>query len=127
LWYANVPRFVDQVTTLIAEAKPRLKWFVFDAAETRDIDYSAAEAIVEMMHAIRGFDVQLVITNLHDDTRATILRYPFLADEAEKIVVFTSRQDAIAAYREFDGVPLVSPEGTLRRGGFDRLRPRQTT
>jgi len=43
LYYANVQQLADEVASLVANAKPPLRWLCLDASAIDDIDFTAAE------------------------------------------------------------------------------------
>ena len=69
LYYANSGLFSAEVTDLINNADPPLRWFCIDASSIDDVDYSAAEALRSLFAVMKKKGIRLVITQVLDDVK----------------------------------------------------------
>jgi len=69
LYYANAGLFSAEVTDLINNADPPLRWFCIDASSIDDVDYSAAEALRSLFAVMKKKGIRLVITQVLDDVK----------------------------------------------------------
>jgi MFS superfamily sulfate permease-like transporter len=60
LFYANQNRFTDEVRALIAGAPTPVRRFIVDAAAITDLDYSAAQGILDLIEELRRADVEII-------------------------------------------------------------------
>ena len=67
MYYANTQQLTDEVTTLVNNADPALKWLCIDASAIDDIDYSAAETLRSLFFLLKDKGVRLVVAQLMDD------------------------------------------------------------
>jgi MFS superfamily sulfate permease-like transporter len=60
LFYANQNRFTDEVRALVAGAPTPVRRFIVDAAAITDLDYSAAQNILDLIAELRRADVEII-------------------------------------------------------------------
>ena len=71
LYYANAEQFATEVTALVNDADPPVRWLCLEASAVDDVDYSAAETLRSVFALLRDKGVRLVITQVLDDVKET--------------------------------------------------------
>jgi SulP family sulfate permease len=69
LYYANSEQFSEEVTNLVNNAQPPLRWFCMDASAVDDVDYSAAETLRSIFRILKDKNIRLVVAQVLDDVR----------------------------------------------------------
>jgi MFS superfamily sulfate permease-like transporter len=75
LFYANVDRFVDEASELIAKAPSPVRHFVIDAGAITDIDYSAAGALRDLFAELTEKRIDVVIGRVSAGLRSDLERH----------------------------------------------------
>ncbi|HAJ91973.1 MAG TPA: sodium-independent anion transporter [Gammaproteobacteria bacterium] len=70
MYYANAEQLSEQITDLINNAEPPLRWFCLDASAVDDIDYSAAETLRSIFATLKDKGIRLVVAQVMDDVKA---------------------------------------------------------
>jgi MFS superfamily sulfate permease-like transporter len=78
LFYANVHPFYRTVLALVDGANPPLRWLVLDLRAVGDIDYTAAEMLVQLHHKIASEDIRLILAGVDQETRSLLDRLGLL-------------------------------------------------
>src|SRR5262249_38625501 len=70
LFYANHNRFTDEVRTLAEHAPTPVRWFVVDAGAITNIDYSAAQALRDLLDDLAYRGVGMVFARVRPSSRS---------------------------------------------------------
>jgi sulfate permease, SulP family len=98
LFYANVNGFVDQVRALVQRAPTPVRWFIVDTGAITDLDYSAAQAIRELIDELASQNVRIIFARVSPYLRSDMNRHRLTAAIGETWI-FTTLHEAIAAAR----------------------------
>jgi sulfate permease, SulP family len=98
LFYANANRFTDEVRSLVERAPTPVRWFVIDAGPISDIDYSAAQAVRELLDHLTDKRVGIVFARVSPYLRSDLDRHQITAAIGEARI-FTTLHEAIEAVR----------------------------
>jgi SulP family sulfate permease len=98
LFYANVNRFTDEVRALVERAPTPVRWFIVDAGAITDIDYSAAQAIRDLIDDLGRQGVGMAFARVSPYLRSDMDRHGITAAIGETHI-FTTLHEAIAAVR----------------------------
>ena len=96
LFYANQNRFADEVRGLVAHAPTPIHCFIVDAAAITDIDYSAAQSLLELLEDLKHQKVSLVFGRVNFYLRSDMDRHGIIAAIGEGSI-FPTLHEAIAA------------------------------
>jgi high affinity sulfate transporter 1 len=96
LFYANADRFVDEVRALIEQAPTPVRRFVIDAGAITDIDYSAAQAVRDLLRELAGRGVGVVFGRVTSYLRADMDRHG-ITGVVGASQVFTTLHEALAS------------------------------
>jgi sulfate permease, SulP family len=102
LFYANANRFVYEVSTLVTHAPTPVRWFIVDAGAITDIDYSAAQAIRDLLDDLARKGVRMVFARVNPYLRSDMDRHRITAAIGEQWL-FSTLHEGIAAVRRGDG------------------------
>ena len=75
LFYANHNRFVDEVSTLVERAPIPIRWFIVDAGAITAIDYSAAQAVRDLLDDLARQRVCMVFASVSPYLRSDMDRH----------------------------------------------------
>jgi SulP family sulfate permease len=79
LFYANVHPFYRTVLGLVAGASPPLQWLVLDLRAVGDIDYTAAEMLIQLHHEVSSRGIRLLLAGVDEETRELLDHLGLLA------------------------------------------------
>jgi len=96
LFYANQNRFVDEVRALVAHAPTPIHCFIVDAGAITDIDYSAAQSLLELLEHLERQKVSMVFGRVNYYLRSDMDRHGITAAIGEGRI-FPTLHEAIAA------------------------------
>ena len=99
LYYANAQLFAEEVTSLIEEAQPPLRWLCIDASAIDEIDFTAAQTLRSVFELAKENHVRLVFVMVSDEVRHELDRYGLLTLLGED-ALYSSGDDLVAAYRQ---------------------------
>ena len=71
MYYANSEQLSEEITDLVNQADPAIRWFCLDASAVDDVDYSAAETLRSLFGIMKEKGVRLVVAQVLDDVRET--------------------------------------------------------
>jgi MFS superfamily sulfate permease-like transporter len=74
-YYANVNHFADEVVALVEHAPAPVRWFVIDAAAITDIDYSAAQALRDLIDELTHRGTSVVFARVNQYLRSDLDRH----------------------------------------------------
>jgi high affinity sulfate transporter 1 len=69
MYYANSEQLSEEISALVNDADPPIRWFCLDASAVDDVDYSAAETLRSIFGVMKGKGVRLVVAQVLDDVR----------------------------------------------------------
>jgi MFS superfamily sulfate permease-like transporter len=98
MYYANTQQLSEEITDLVNNAQPPLRWFCIDASAVDDVDYSAAESLRSVFAMLKEKGVRLVVAQVMDDV-AQESRYQLIELFGED-AFYDSLDDVIQAYRQ---------------------------
>jgi SulP family sulfate permease len=98
LFYANANSFVDEVRGLVQHAPTPIRWFVVDAGTITDIDYSAAQAVRDLLDDLAHRSIGVVFARVSPYLRSDMDRHQITAAIGETRI-FTTLHEAIVAVR----------------------------
>jgi len=98
LFYANANRFAEEVRALVEHAPSPVHWFIIDAEPIADIDYSAAQAVRDLLPDLARQGVGIVFARVGPYLRSDMDRHHITAAIGEARI-FTTLHEAIAAVR----------------------------
>jgi sulfate permease, SulP family len=61
MYYANTQKLTEEITGLVDNAAPPLRWLCIDASAVDDVDFTAAEGLRTIFASLKGKGVRLVI------------------------------------------------------------------
>ncbi|MFJ4443508.1 SulP family inorganic anion transporter [Pseudomonas sp. NPDC089422] len=96
IYYANTRQLSEEVTQLVKQATPGLRWFCIDCSAIDDVDYSAAETLRSLAATLKAQDVRLVLVNVMSDV-AHHSRY-YIKQLLGEQAIFPQLDDLLAAY-----------------------------
>jgi sulfate permease, SulP family len=96
LFYANQNRFADEVRALVAHAPTPIHCFIVDAGAITDIDYSAAQSLLELLEDLERRKVSMVFGRVNYYLRSDMDRHGITAAIGEGRI-FPTLHEAIAA------------------------------
>jgi MFS superfamily sulfate permease-like transporter len=97
LYFANCHQLAEEVTSLVNQADPGLRWFCIDASAVDDVDYSAGETLRSLHILLHEKGVRLVLAEMMEDVRTESSKR--LGDFFDKDDYFASLQDILSTYR----------------------------
>jgi sulfate permease, SulP family len=98
LFFANAKRFTDQVRSLVVRAPTPVRWFVIDASAITDIDYSAAQAVRDLVGELTRRGVRVVFARVSSYLRSDMDRHR-ITDVVGDKWIFTTLHEALAVAR----------------------------
>jgi high affinity sulfate transporter 1 len=101
MYYANAEQLSEQITALVNNAEPPLRWFCLDASAVDDVDYSAAETLRSIFATLKDKGIRLVVAQVLDDVKAESrynLRQLFGED-----AFYDTLEDVVNDYRQQTG------------------------
>ena len=69
MYYANSEQLSEEISTLVNDAEPPIRWFCMDASAVDDVDYSAAETLRSVFSTLKEKGIRLVVAQVLDDVR----------------------------------------------------------
>ncbi|MFC1774063.1 SulP family inorganic anion transporter [Pseudomonadota bacterium] len=69
MYYANSEQLSEEISTLVNNAEPPIRWFCLDASAVDDVDYSAAETLRTIFSSMKEKGIRLVVAQVLDDVR----------------------------------------------------------
>lgn len=111
LFYANAPRFGEEILILASHASPPVRWIVVDSEAITNIDFSASRVIMRLRDRLAELHVQLGFARMPPDARRDFDRH-HLSQIIPATMVFDRLHDALAGFEQLPPVnPTGSPEG----------------
>jgi len=69
MYYANSEQLSEEISALVNNAEPPIRWFCLDASAVDDVDYSAAETLRSIFGTMKEKGIRLVVAQVLDDVR----------------------------------------------------------
>jgi sulfate permease, SulP family len=104
LFYANVGRFLEEVSSVVRPMRSPVRWVVVDAEAITHVDYSAARALIALKKNPTEAGIELAFAWLPWDLRSEFDRH-HLTETIGPARIFNRLHDAIGAF-EGQGKPL---------------------
>jgi len=79
LFYANQNLFTDEVRALVEHAPTPVRWFIVDAGAITDVDYSAAQCILDLIEDLDRRKVSLIFGRVNHYLRSDLDRHGIAA------------------------------------------------
>jgi high affinity sulfate transporter 1 len=101
MYYANAEQFSEEITDLVNNSEPPLRWLCLDASGIDDVDFTAAETLRSLFRILEGKGVRLVVAEVLEDVREQRrdeFRLLFGAD-----AFYDTLEDVLEAYRQETG------------------------
>jgi SulP family sulfate permease len=70
MYYANTQKLTEEITSLVDNAAPPLRWLCIDASAVDDVDFTAAEELRAIFASLNGKGVRLVVAQVLADVAA---------------------------------------------------------
>jgi len=96
MYYANSELMRTEISRLVSNAKPGLRWFCIDTSPVDDVDYTAAGTLSELMSTLRKQSIELVFAQDVDDINSKSRKQ--LEALSEDATVYVSLDDVLSAY-----------------------------
>ena len=74
MYYANAEQLFREITGLAGVTQPRLKWFCIDAGAVDDVDFSAAETLLQLAANLKLRGIRLVLAEASEHLREELDR-----------------------------------------------------
>ncbi|HTB87489.1 MAG TPA: SulP family inorganic anion transporter [Steroidobacteraceae bacterium] len=100
LFYANQNRFADEVRAFVAHAPTPIHCFIVDAGAITDIDYSAAQSLLELLEDLKHQKVSMVFGRVNYYLRSDMDRHGITAAIGEGHIFPTLHEAVAAAHGE---------------------------
>jgi high affinity sulfate transporter 1 len=97
MYYANTQQLSEEITDLVNNAQPPLRWFCIDASAVDDIDYSAGKTLRAIHELLKQKDIRLVIAQVLEDVKEE--RRHALRKVFGKHAYYDTLEDVLQAYR----------------------------
>jgi MFS superfamily sulfate permease-like transporter len=98
MYYANAQQLTEEITGLVNNAKPPLRWLCIDASAIDDVDYSAAESLRSLFDMMKEKGVRLVVAQVMEDVGEES-RYQ-LRELFGEDAFYDTLDDVVQAYRQ---------------------------
>ena len=98
MYYANSQQLTEEITGLVSNAEPPLRWLCIDASAVDDVDYSAAETLRSLYGILKDKGVRIVVAQVMDDVRQES-RYK-LQELFGEDAFFDTLDDVMEAFRQ---------------------------
>jgi SulP family sulfate permease len=96
LFYANQNLFTDEVRALVEHAPAPIRWFIVDAGAITDIDYSAAQGMLDLLGELARRKVDLIFGRVNHYLRSDMDRHGITAAIGQSRI-FATLHEALAA------------------------------
>jgi len=97
LFYANAPRFAEEVLSLVDTDDPP-RWFVLLATAIDDVDFTAGRTLLELADQLSDRNIVFAVADPNDTVLAELNRFG-LVTKIGADHVYPSTEEALAAFR----------------------------
>ncbi len=104
LYYANTAQFSEEITKLVSNAQPPLRWLCLDNSAVDDIDYTAAMTLRSTHGILKEKGIRLIVAQALEELKVDNhyeLRRLFGED-----VFYNTLDDVLKAYQQQTGEPV---------------------
>ena len=98
MYYANTEQFSAEITSLVNNAEPQLRWLCIDASAIDDVDFSAAEMLRSLFATLKDKGIHLVVAQVMEDVEEKS-RYQ-LNELFGEGAFYETLEDVLKAYRQ---------------------------
>jgi SulP family sulfate permease len=98
MYYANAEQLSQELTDVVNNADPSIRWLCLDASAVDDVDYSAAETLRSLFAVMKEKGIRLVVAQVLEDVRETS-RYRLWELFGED-AFYDTLDDVVKAYQE---------------------------
>ena len=98
LFYANANRFADDVEALVQSAPDPVTWVVLDCDALVDVDYSAGEALNNLVNFVHAHGAHFVLARPDSQVLATLAELEVTTNIGPEHI-YDSLDDAVAGFR----------------------------
>ena len=98
LFYANAHRFADDVEALVQSAPDPVTWVVLDCDTMIDVDYSAGEALNNLVNFVHAHGAHFVLARPDSQVLTTLEELEVTTNIGQKHIS-DSLEDAVAGFR----------------------------
>jgi MFS superfamily sulfate permease-like transporter len=113
LFYANANRFVDDTQAIVEAAPDPVRWFILDAGSIDDVDYSAGISLSGLLDFLTSRNITFGLMRLDESLSTTLGGYGLL-DRIPPEHLFSTLEEALAAFRADTGATAGRPAGDTR-------------
>ena len=106
LFYANANRFVDELRALVRQAPQPLSWLIVDCGAITDIDYSAAQAVRDLLTELAPQKITVLFGRVSSYLRSDLNRHGITPVVGEARI-FATLHEAVAAAHDGRPVPAI--------------------
>jgi len=96
LFYANAGMFADQIRGLIRKPA-HLRWIIVDAGAITNVDYTAAQVVLELLQDLKKQGVEMVLAHVQSDLQPDLDRHR-ITEAIGPEHIFDTLHDAVAAF-----------------------------
>jgi len=98
MYYANSRQLSEEVTALMSDAQPPLRWLCIDIAAVTSVDYSAAETLKSLFALLEERQIRLVVAQpmVDADPHDRLRLQRLIGEDA----IFKTLDDVVEAYRQ---------------------------
>lgn len=100
MYYANAQQLSEEISDLVKNAEPPLRWFCIDASAVDDVDYTAAETLRSVFVILRQNGIRLTVAQVLEDVKERS-RYELL-QLFGKNAFYDTLQDVVEDYKQGD-------------------------
>jgi len=104
LFYANAPRFLEEVSCVIQPMPTIVRWVVVDAEAMTHVDYTASRVVMALKKNLDEAGIELAFARMPWDLRSDFDRH-HLTETIGPTRIFNRIHDAIAAFEELVKLP----------------------
>jgi len=104
LFYANAPRFLEEVSCVIQPMPTKVRWVVVDAEAMTHVDYTASRVVMALKKNLDEAGIELAFARMPWDLRSDFDRH-HLTETIGPTRIFNRIHDAIAAFAELVKLP----------------------
>ncbi|HEY1807867.1 MAG TPA: SulP family inorganic anion transporter [Acidobacteriaceae bacterium] len=97
LFYANAPRFAEEILTLVGPSPTPIRWLIVDAEAITNIDYSASRVIVRLNNQLDAAGIALGFARMPASASADFQRH-HLGDVVPPSMLFDSLHQSLQAF-----------------------------
>jgi sulfate permease, SulP family len=102
LFYANAGRFGEEIVTLAGKPPKEVRWIIVDAEAIANVDYSAAQVVMQLNRHLAEAGVALGFARLSPSLKSDFARH-HLIGTIDRSLIFDRLHDALDAFHAREG------------------------